>query len=121
LASARSGRVSLALPTDRERRFGQVSANSAGRRGPAVNPKAEKVRSEFTRTGRDFHLQVKINAMDFNDALWPWQPKGTTLEKSIRVCQWVEAAGAHALHISVGSIFPHPLLPPDGFPADELN
>jgi len=71
--------------------------------------------------GRDFHLQVKINAMDFNDALWPWQAKGTTLDESVQVCQWLEAAGVHALHISVGSIFPHPLLPPGGFPGDELD
>jgi 2,4-dienoyl-CoA reductase (NADPH2) len=69
----------------------------------------------------NFHLQVKINAVDFNDALWPWEPKGTKLEDSMQVCEWIEQAGVDAVHISIGSIFPHPLLPPGGFPADELN
>jgi 2,4-dienoyl-CoA reductase-like NADH-dependent reductase (Old Yellow Enzyme family) len=71
--------------------------------------------------GRDFHLQVKINARDLNDALFFWEKRGNTLEQSIQVCRWVEAAGADALHVSIGSIFPHPLLPSGGFPVDEAN
>jgi hypothetical protein len=43
------------------------------------------------------------------------------LNDSIQVCRWLEEAGVHALHASIGSIFPHPLLPSGGFPADELN
>ena len=81
----------------------------------------ETVAEIQAQAGRDFHLQVKINAMDFDNALWPWQAEGTKLDESIQVCQWLEAAGVHALHVSVGSIFPHPLLPPGGFPPDELN
>ena len=75
------------------------------------------------KVGADYHLQVKINAVDFNDAIYPWplEKKGNTLEESIRICKWVEEAGADALHVSIGSIFPHPLLPPGGFPPDELN
>src|SRR5262249_53466747 len=75
-----------------------------------------------------FFLGVKTNAVDFNDALYPRFPffpfnslPGNTLEESIQVCQWAEEAGADALHISVGSIFPHPLLPSGAFPADEAN
>src|SRR5579871_2420378 len=71
--------------------------------------------------GDDYHLGVKMNVVDFNDALFPWKPKGNTLEESLTVCKWVEQAGADHLHVSIGSIFPHPLLPPGGFPADELN
>jgi 2,4-dienoyl-CoA reductase-like NADH-dependent reductase (Old Yellow Enzyme family) len=71
--------------------------------------------------GRDFHLQVKINARDLNDALFFWEKRGNTLEQSIQICRWVEAAGADALHVSIGSIFPHPLLPSGGFPVDEAN
>jgi 2,4-dienoyl-CoA reductase (NADPH2) len=71
--------------------------------------------------GHDFHLQVKINAVDFNNALFPWEKKGNTLEESIQICKMVEAAGADAIHVSIGSIFPHPLLPPGGFPPDEIN
>ena len=33
----------------------------------------------------------------------------------------MEQAGADHLHVSIGSIFPHPLLPSGGFPPDELN
>lgn len=71
--------------------------------------------------GRDFHLQVKINAIDLNDALYPWEKPGNTLEESIQLCKWVEEAGADGLHISAGSMFPHPLVPPGGFPLDEAN
>ncbi len=81
----------------------------------------EVVESVQRHAGNDFHLQVKINAVDFNDALWPWQHPGTRIDDSIHVCRRLEQAGVHALHISLGSIFPHPLLPSGGFPVDELN
>jgi 2,4-dienoyl-CoA reductase (NADPH2) len=71
--------------------------------------------------GHDFHLQVKLNAVDAGDALFPWEPKGNTLPESIRICKWVESAGADALHVSIGNIFPHPQLPSGGFPVDEAN
>ena len=51
------------------------------------------------RAGRDFHLPVKINAVDFNDALWWWQPKGTALDQLIQVCKWADAAGARSAHL----------------------
>jgi 2,4-dienoyl-CoA reductase-like NADH-dependent reductase (Old Yellow Enzyme family) len=72
-------------------------------------------------TGADFHLQVKINAFDANNALYPWHASGTTLEESIQVCQWLEHAGVDALHISAGSMFPHPMNPPGGFPMDTIR
>lgn len=68
--------------------------------------------------GPDFHLQVKISAEDLHNALNPLEPAGNTLEDSIRVCRWVEAAGADAIHVSSGSMFPHPRNPPGGFPLD---
>ena len=71
--------------------------------------------------GNDFHLQAKISAVDNNNALYPWEKKGNTLDESIQVCKWVEEAGADAIHVSIGSMFPHPQLPSGGFPADELN
>ena len=36
---------------------------------------------------------------------------GNGLEEAIQVARWVEAAGVHALHVSVGNSFPHPLNP----------
>ena len=71
--------------------------------------------------GNDFHLQAKLNAVDFGDALYPWEKKGNTLDESIQIMKWAEAAGVDGIHVSIGSIFPHPLLPPGGFPPDELN
>jgi 2,4-dienoyl-CoA reductase-like NADH-dependent reductase (Old Yellow Enzyme family) len=71
--------------------------------------------------GQDYHLQAKLNAVDFGDALYPWEKKGNTLDEGIQVAKWAEEAGVDALHVSIGSIFPHPLLPPGGFPPDELN
>ncbi len=71
--------------------------------------------------GSDFHLQAKLNAVDFANALYPWEKKGNTLAEGIQVAQWAEEAGVDAIHVSIGSIFPHPLLPPGGFPPDELN
>jgi 2,4-dienoyl-CoA reductase-like NADH-dependent reductase (Old Yellow Enzyme family) len=71
--------------------------------------------------GTDYHLQAKLNAVDFGNALYPWQKKGNTIEEGIEVAKWAEEAGVDAIHTSIGSMFPHPLLPPGGFPPDELN
>jgi 2,4-dienoyl-CoA reductase-like NADH-dependent reductase (Old Yellow Enzyme family) len=73
------------------------------------------------KVGNDFHLQAKLNAVDFGNALYPWEKKGNTLAENIQIIKWAEEAGVDAIHVSIGSIFPHPLLPPGGFPPDELN
>jgi 2,4-dienoyl-CoA reductase-like NADH-dependent reductase (Old Yellow Enzyme family) len=64
--------------------------------------------------GPDFHLQVKISAIDYNNVM-PWEGRGNKLADSIQICKWIEAEGAHAIHVSTGSMFPHPLNPPGGF------
>lgn len=71
--------------------------------------------------GDDYHLQVKINAIDLNNALFPWEARGNSLEESIQLCKWVEECGADGLHVSAGATFPHPLVPPGSFPADSAN
>jgi 2,4-dienoyl-CoA reductase-like NADH-dependent reductase (Old Yellow Enzyme family) len=71
------------------------------------------------RVGSKFHLQVKFSAVDHNNVI-PWEKKGNTLEDSIQVAKWVEEAGADAIHISTGSLFPHPLNPPGGFDFDTI-
>ena len=71
--------------------------------------------------GDDFHLQVKMNAIDLNNALYPWEKKGNSLDEYIQICKWCEEWGADGLHVSAGSMFPHPLVPPGGFPPDDLN
>jgi 2,4-dienoyl-CoA reductase-like NADH-dependent reductase (Old Yellow Enzyme family) len=68
-----------------------------------------------TEVGRDYHLQVKISAVDHNNAFLPWDKRGNRLEESVQVSQWAEAASADAIHVSTGSFFPHPLNPAGGF------
>jgi 2,4-dienoyl-CoA reductase-like NADH-dependent reductase (Old Yellow Enzyme family) len=74
-----------------------------------------RIRSEV---GDDFHLQVKISAVDHNNAVIFWEKRGNTLEESIEICKWVEQAGADAIHVSTGSMFPHPRNPAGGLPVD---
>jgi len=76
------------------------------------------IRAIRTQVGQDFHLQVKISAVDHNNALIFWDKKGNTLAESIQVCKWIQEAGADAIHVSAGSMFPHPLNPPGGLPID---
>jgi 2,4-dienoyl-CoA reductase-like NADH-dependent reductase (Old Yellow Enzyme family) len=71
--------------------------------------------------GTDFHLQVKVSAVDHGSALLPWSAKGDGLPESTRVLRWVEAAGADAVHVSTGSFFPHPLNPAGGFTPQDLT
>lgn len=68
--------------------------------------------------GDDFHFQVKINAVDYNNALAFWEGAGNKLPETIEVCRWLEEAGVDALHVSNGNSFPHPVQPPGPFPFD---
>ena len=47
----------------------------------------QAIRSEV---GRDFHLQVKISAVDHNNVV-PWEGKGNTLADSVQVARWCES------------------------------
>lgn len=71
------------------------------------------------KVGSGYHLQVKLSAIDLNDVI-PWEGRGNTLGETIQVAKWAEAAGADALHVSIGSLFPHPLNPPGGFDFDTI-
>jgi 2,4-dienoyl-CoA reductase (NADPH2) len=81
----------------------------------------EIVRAIRKEVGRDFHLQMKISAIEYNDALLRDEGKGNTLEDSIQVCRWLEAEGADAIHVSTGSSFPHPRNPAGELPLEELR
>jgi 2,4-dienoyl-CoA reductase-like NADH-dependent reductase (Old Yellow Enzyme family) len=78
----------------------------------------EIVRAIRREVGHDFHLQVKISAVDHNNAVFPWEKRGNTLKESVQICRWVEEAGADAIHVSTGSMFPHPRNPAGGLPVD---
>lgn len=71
------------------------------------------------QVGSKFHLQLKISAEDYNNALYPWMPRGNRLEDTLRICQWAEQDGVDALHVSAGSIFPHPRNPAGDFPLQD--
>ena len=73
----------------------------------------EVVRAIRARVGGDFHLQMKISVHEHNDAIafLGMGPSGNTWEESVQVCKWLEEAGVDAIHVSVGSFFPHPRNP----------
>jgi len=68
--------------------------------------------------GDDFHVQSKISAVDYGNAIFPWERKGTAIEDSVQVARWLEEAGVDAIHVSAGNSFPHPRNPPGEFPLD---
>ena len=74
----------------------------------------EVIRAIRARVGRDFHLQVKLSAVDRNNVI-PWEKKGNVLADTVEVAKWCESEGADAIHVSTGSLFPHPLNPPGDF------
>lgn len=71
------------------------------------------VKAIRAEVGTDFHLQMKISAEDHDDVLRLFKrgPSGNTLAESVQVCRWLETAGVDAIHVSVGSFFPHPMNP----------
>jgi 2,4-dienoyl-CoA reductase-like NADH-dependent reductase (Old Yellow Enzyme family) len=71
------------------------------------------------QVGRDYHLQVKLSAVDRNNVI-PWEGRGNTLQDTIQIARWCEAAGADAIHVSTGSLFPHPLNPPGDLSLETL-
>jgi len=72
------------------------------------------------KVGRDFHLQAKISATDYGNALDAKEPAGTVIEDSVQVAKWLESEGVDAIHVSCGNAFPHPKNPAGELPVDEL-
>src|SRR5688572_21262472 len=99
---------------DRTDEYGGVLAN----RARFVREIVQAIRA---RVGRDFHLQMKISATEYNDALLPEEKPGNTLEDSTQVCQWLKEDGVDAIVVSAGSSFPHPKNPAGALPIDELK
>jgi 2,4-dienoyl-CoA reductase-like NADH-dependent reductase (Old Yellow Enzyme family) len=67
---------------------------------------------------KDMPLIVKLSAIDRNNAIYPWKHPGTVLEDSMKVAKWCETSGASAIHVSTGSMFPHPWNPSGYLPGD---
>jgi 2,4-dienoyl-CoA reductase (NADPH2) len=99
---------------DRTDDYGGVLAN----RAKFVREIVQAIRA---RVGHDFHLQMKISATEFNNALLPLEKPGNTVQDSIQVCQWLKDDGVDAIHVSSGSSFPHPKNPAGDLPIEELR
>ena len=82
----------------------------------------EIVRAIRREVGQDFHLQMKINGVDHNNWLYPWEKKGNQLEDTLQICKLLldDGKGVDAFHISSGSTFPHPRNPPGDLPMRTL-
>ena len=59
---------------------------------------------------------VKLGPVDYHNAVTFWQRRGNTLQDGIQLAKWIEAAGADAIHVSTGSMFPHPRNPAGPLP-----
>jgi 2,4-dienoyl-CoA reductase-like NADH-dependent reductase (Old Yellow Enzyme family) len=70
--------------------------------------------------GKDFPLIVKVTGHDHhNDAgLWPFRSNGNGITDAIAIAKMVYDLGVHAIHVSTGSMFPHPLNPAGDMPTD---
>jgi 2,4-dienoyl-CoA reductase (NADPH2) len=82
------------------------------------------VRAIRERVGDDFHLQMKISAQEYADAIafFGKGSSGNSLEDSVQVCKWLVEAGVDAIHVSSGSFFPHPRNPAGiDFPIAEIT
>jgi 2,4-dienoyl-CoA reductase-like NADH-dependent reductase (Old Yellow Enzyme family) len=79
----------------------------------------EVIRAIRVEVGPGYHLQVKLSAVDRNNVI-PYEKKGNSLADMIDVARWCEAAGADAIHVSTGSLFPHPLNPPGDLSLETL-
>jgi 2,4-dienoyl-CoA reductase (NADPH2) len=83
----------------------------------------EIVKAIRAKVGADFHLQMKINGVDHNNALFALRKEkpGNVISESIQVCKWLVDAGVDSVHVSTGSAFPHPRNPAGAqFPVDVL-
>ena len=96
---------------DREDEYGGSLANRA-------RFLLEIIAAVRREAGADFFLGVKYSPVDYHDAVTFWEGKGNTLDEGVQVARWIEAAGADAIHVSAGSMFPHPRNPPGDFPLD---
>lgn len=76
----------------------------------------EIVRAIRKEIGDDYHMQFKISPVEYNNAFFPWWPKGNRIDDSVQICKWLEEAGVNGFHVSSGSTFPHPRNPAGLFP-----
>jgi 2,4-dienoyl-CoA reductase (NADPH2) len=69
-------------------------------------------------TTRNIPLIAKLSVKEGDDAVFPWRSPGNSLEESVKVAKWCIQAGANAIHVTAGTIFPHPWNPTGYLPVD---
>jgi NADH:flavin oxidoreductase/NADH oxidase family protein len=67
---------------------------------------------------RNVPLIAKLSVREGDDAVFAWRSSGNSLEESAKVAKWCVEAGADAIHVTAGSIFPHPWNPAGYLPVD---
>jgi 2,4-dienoyl-CoA reductase-like NADH-dependent reductase (Old Yellow Enzyme family) len=67
---------------------------------------------------RDIPLIAKLSVSEGDNAVFPWRSAGNSLEESAQVAKWCIDAGANAIHVTAGTIFPHPWNPTGYLPVD---
>lgn len=67
---------------------------------------------------QDIPLIAKLSVAEGDDAVYWWRRPGNTVEESVQVAKWCVDAGADAIHVTAGTIFPHPWNPAGYLPAD---
>jgi 2,4-dienoyl-CoA reductase-like NADH-dependent reductase (Old Yellow Enzyme family) len=80
----------------------------------------EIVQAIRTKVSSGFHVQMKISATEYANALDEHAAKGNTVDDAIQVCKWLVEDGIDAVHVSSGHMFPHPKNPAGDLPIDEL-
>src|SRR5262245_59314942 len=88
--------------------------------GGRVKFLVDVIKSIREDVGWDDHVQAKRNIIDRNRAYFALEWKdGNILSEALQIFEIAEQAGLNGLHVSGGITFPHPLVPPGGFPLDE--
>jgi 2,4-dienoyl-CoA reductase-like NADH-dependent reductase (Old Yellow Enzyme family) len=67
---------------------------------------------------RDTPLIAKLSVREGDNAVYPWRSPGNSLEESVQVAKWCVDDGASAIHVTAGTIFPHPWNPTGYLPVD---
>jgi 2,4-dienoyl-CoA reductase (NADPH2) len=67
---------------------------------------------------RNIPLIAKLSVCEGDDAVFPWRRSGNSMEESVQVAKWCIEAGANAIHVTAGTIFPHPWNPAGYLPVD---
>ena len=63
-------------------------------------------------------LIAKLSVKEGDDAVFPWRSSGNSLDESVQVAKMCVEAGADAIHVTAGTIFPHPWNPAGYLPVD---